>query len=400
MGMRARFRRIVGTFGAISLIVGTATGAALAIGEGTASAGTASAFSVDLNAPTGINQNTIGNPGAAVTHVGLVNAGGGWSFTVTNWTAGDTVNILTGTANGGPGIECNTLQPSGVNQSNVDLSNYVYFSGTFDTGGTATTDSPIIETTGGSIAPIITTVVSQAVTTAYNAVNFPNFGTNGGCPSADGPDGDLLTLTFQNTAVSGAAAQVFVGYANSVGSPASSVDEPVTYDTGFGAATGAVPFSATYVPIFGGAALAAPIVVPSAATVIGETPAANNPSSGIVRATSSEVVPAQAIPNFTITETGESLGIDAPLVSGNLPPNSGAQGVGNSHGAGTGAGDATETTVAPVPANSPDGAVCLVLDNSTSQNLIFATPPTGFPAWSVNPGANTAGFTGAAGKEK
>jgi hypothetical protein len=383
--MRARFRRIVGTFGAVSLIVGSAAGAALAIGEGTASAGVVSAFSVDLNAPTGINQNTIGNPGAPVTHVGLVNAGGGWSFTVTNWVAGETINILTGTPNGGPGIECNTTQPDGVNQTQVDLSNYVYFSAA-DTGGTTTTDSPIIETTGGTIAPIITTLVSQSPATAYDAVGFPGFANNGGCPSNTTGDGDLLTLTFQNTAVTGAAAQVFLGYANSVGNPASSVDEPVTFDTGFGAATGPVPFIATDSTT--GTAI---ITVPSSATVIGETPSANVPSSALVRQTSVETVPSTAISNFSITETGESLGIDAPLVSGNLPPNSGTL------AAGTASPPAMEPTDIGGTGTQPIGAVCLVIDNSTSQNLIFSTPPTGAPVWSVNPGASTAGFTATAG---
>ena len=90
------------------------------------------------------------------------------------------------------------------------------------------------------------------------------------------------------------------------------MSEPVVFDTGFGAATGAVPFNAAYLPVFPPGSFAA-VTVPSSATVVGETPAANNPSSGVVRTTGSEVVAAQSIPNFTITETGESLGIDLPL---------------------------------------------------------------------------------------
>ncbi|HXR54824.1 MAG TPA: hypothetical protein VN793_07230, partial [Acidimicrobiales bacterium] len=151
MGMKARFRRIAGTLGAVSLIVGTAAAAVLTIGTSAASAGTVSAFSADLSAPTNLNQNEIGYPGVA--NVGVLNAGDGWSFTVTNWVAGDQVAILVGTPNGGPGIECNTVQPNGVNQSHVDPSNYVYFSG-WDAGGISTVDSPIIETTGGTVAPI------------------------------------------------------------------------------------------------------------------------------------------------------------------------------------------------------------------------------------------------------
>jgi len=410
--MRARFRRIVGTFGAVSLIVGTAAAAVITISSAAAGAGTVSAFSADLAAPTNLNQNTIGYPGVA--NVGVINAGDGWSFTITNWVAGDTVDILTGTPNGGPGIECNTVQPDGVNQTHVDPGNYVYFSG-YDAGGVNNgngtgTDSPIIETTGGTVAPIITTSVSMAASTAFDGINVPKFSTTD-CPSNDthtatgvgvapansGITGDLLTLTFVNSAVSGAAAQVFVGYANTVGNPSSSVSEPVVYDTGFGAATGPVPFSATYVPAspLGGPA---PVVVPSAATVVGETPAANNPALGVVRTTGAETVAAQSISNFTITETGESLGIDLPLVSGNLPPNSGPQGFGNANPGNTTPtaplNDATEPTTT-VPA--PDGAVCLVIDNSTGQNLEFSSPLTGFPNWSVNPGANTVGFSATAG---
>ena len=157
MGMRARFRRVVGAFGAVSLIVGTAAAAVVTISSAAAGAGTVSAFSADLAAPTNLNQNTIGYPGVA--NVGVINAGDGWSFTITNWQAGDTVDILTGTPNGGPGIECNTVQPDGVNQTHVDPGNYVYFSG-YDAGGVNNgngtgTDSPIIESTGGTVAPII-----------------------------------------------------------------------------------------------------------------------------------------------------------------------------------------------------------------------------------------------------
>jgi len=348
----------------------------LTIGQGTASASSSTAFSLDLGTATTINQNTQGAPGTGTPPTGQLNAGDGWSFVVTGWVAGDQINILTGTPNGGPGVECNTAIPAGVNQTTGDQSNFVYFSGA-DTGGDATHDSPIIEATSGTVAPIIDTLVSQSPATVIPS---------GACPDTSSGSGDLLTLTFKTTAISTLdTAEVFLGYANSVGNPSSDVSEPVVFDTGFGAATGAVNFAATY-NIGGSTAAAATstITVPSDATVIGETPGGNVPATGINRITGFDIVAPTNISPFTISETG-GFAPGAPTVTGFLPPFSGPQNTGTTHPPATEA-----TNLGAVP---PDGDVCLVLDNSTNQHLAFSATPT----WSVNPGASMAGFSAAAG---
>jgi putative cell wall-binding protein len=381
----------------MAMITGIFGGAALAIGQSAASAGTSSAWTVDLGGPNAIVQNGEGQQAVPVVG-GEENPGNGWSFVVAGWVAGDQIVLTVGTPNGGAGVECNTVNPYGVNQSVADLSNYVLFNGE-DTGGTPTTESPVIEATGGIEAPIIDTSLGN-VASAPDA-GGGNYG-DGDCGTGTN-DGDALgdqsyqlILTFENSSgpldTSDPLVQedVFLGFGTAAGNSAPS-QEPIVFTTGFGTATGSVPFSAVYdtntvSPASTGTSNAgtdtgpAPVTVavPSDALVIGETPSGNSPATGIVRTTGSETVPSTAISNFVINEFG-----------GFLPPFDGP--------AAAGIGAFVQTVVTPNPTEpgvgTGPGYVCLALDNNTAQNLEFTTTPT----WSVTPGANTAGFSASAG---
>jgi hypothetical protein len=373
MRIGARFRRWVGIFGAMSVVVGTVVGASLAVGQSAASA-SSSAWSLDLNTPTVIFQNTVGAGGTPPVSpvIPASNAADGWNFVATGWVAGDTITLTIGTGNGGPGVECNTNylgNPNtpgfGVNQTDDDMSNYVLFSAAdFVNGGpdaplTTTPTSSIIESTSGSTAAYL------SASPGPNATYSPN----GQLCEGPGDGGsDTLVLTFLNTAPPLGTAQIFVGYANETGTPATAVSAPLTYTTGFAAASGAVPVSATYLGVGQPATAAVAITVPSNAIVAGETPGGNSPSSGIQRTTGSDVVPASVIPPFTITDA----------VGDQLPPNNNANNILLPPGYGI---------FGPQTVTVPDapGVVCLQLDNHTHQNLQFVATPT----WSVSPNAGT-----------
>lgn len=400
MRIGSRFRRLVGIFGAMSVVIGTITGAALTIGQGAASAAS-SAWSLDLGTPTVIFQNVTGQPGLPPVGPNPAtppfNAGDGWNFIASGWAAGDTITITIGTANGGPGVECNTNDLSnpatpgfGVNQTDDDMSNFVLFNGwdAINSGPSSPLLGPpafagdptssIIESTGGSTAPFISTRLG-------NQALSPN-GQPCGPHASDSPashTSDQLILTFLNTVSPLTTAQVFVGYANVVGSPASAVSAPVVYTTGFGA-TGGFPMSGLYTvagdstyqttqgpPNNPTPGASSAVTVPANAIVAGETPGANNPSSGVQRITSTAIVPPSVIPPFTITD----------VVGDMLPPNPAVI---------PGFGPFGPQTVGIPPA---PGVVCLQIDNSTQQNLGFLATPT----WSVSPNAGTNSFSAATG---
>jgi len=304
MGMGARLRRTVGVFGAMSVILGTVVGASLAVGQSAASA-SSSAWSLDLSTPTVIFQNTIGSPGTPTVDpvVPSANSGDGWNFIATGWVAGDTITLTIGTPNGGPGVECNTNNlgnPNtpgfGVNQTDDDMANFVLFD--LADGENDGPDAPlpsgaptsnIIESTSGSVAAYLSSQLGPGATS-------PN-----GQDCGPANTSDTLILTFLNTVGPLTTAQIFVGYANEVGTPAEAASAPVTYTTGFGAAEGSVPVSGVYTPIATGAAGASAITVPSNAIVAGENPGGNSPASGIQRNTLTDIVPPTQIPPFTIT---------------------------------------------------------------------------------------------------
>jgi hypothetical protein len=340
-----------------------ATGSALAIGETAASAaGSSTAFSLDLSTPTTIYQNVQGSLTTPT------NAGDGWNFVVEGWSAGDQIVIQVGTPNGGTTEstlqECNTAYPQGVNSSRHDYSNFVFFSGTDDTSG-------IFSASGSDAATFDTPAV-------YNDSDCDDTHSTG-TDTTDLDGGNLLILTFANSAASPTTtSEIYLGYsAPDVGAVA-----PVVFDTGFGTATGVVPFSAIYSPAAAENSPTTPpngydtlaqagsaITIPSDATLAGEVPTANSPSLGIQRTTGTDTVAAQPISPLVITEPGDF-----------LPPNGGAvYGV--------------QTATVAAPTRAAPGEVCVVLDNHSDQNLEFAN----IPSWSVTPGANTNPFTAAAG---
>ena len=364
MGMKTRFRRWVGISGSVAIVAMLATGSALAIGATAASAvGTSTAFSLDLSTPTTIYQNVQGDQTTPT------NAGDGWNFVVEGWTVNEQIVIQVGTPNGGttqPTLqECNTAYPQGVNSSRHDYSNFVFFSGTDATAG-------IFSASGSDAATFATpAVVNNSGCSDYAASGSDD-------PVVDSPaGGNELILTFTNSAASPTTtSEVYLGYS----APAVGAVAPLVFDTGFGAATGAVPFAAAYYPAsdynsatalpsgYGGTS-AAPITIPSDATVSGETPSANSPSLGIQRTTGTDLVAPQAISPLVINEPGDF-----------LPPN------------GTGVYGA-QTSLVDEPTRTDPGEVCVVLDNHTYQDLEFAN----IPSWGVTPGANTNPFTAAAG---
>lgn len=369
MRMRARFRRWLGIFGAASVVTLTATGAAMTVGQVSASAATLSAWTVDAGGPNLITQNTLGEQHfvfpPVITSPTTVNPVNGWSFTVTGWTAGDDIALIIGTPNGanppliendtqdvdlslgGQDSECNTPYPKGVNEGHFDPYNFVTFAPA-DAGGGAATDAPILEATGGATAPVIDSRVIDN-------------------PECSGPDlgGQVLLLEFMNSGPT-ETATVYLGFANTT--PSAATLDPVIVNTGPGLYAGPgglgapVAFRADYIPqgdfIADGSTgplhhtkSSFSLTVPSSATVIGETPSANSPSSGLVRTSGGDQVAQTAISNLTIGEIG-----------GFLPPNN--QG-------------------SPFHLLSPEslvypGTVCVVLDPATNDNglnLQFGAQP-------------------------
>ena len=389
MGMRARFRRWVGICGSVVVIAGTMSGAALAFGQASASAaGSSTAFTLDLGTPTTIVQNALGAPAnpTGTPPTGNFNAGDGWTFTMEGWHVGDQIAITLGTTSGGPPVECNTSPyPYGVNQTGVDDANYVLFS------SLDATDS-IFAVSGSSVPDISVSLGSHATDPRGHDC---------------GPTSDSNVLLLTVTGTDGAAlangnptatAEVFLGYNTSI----AGTNSPLLFDTGFGAqAPGPIAVAGAYYPyndtnqigspygdgygtaaptlgdycvlsgFLAGCTTPAVITVPSDATMVGEVPAANSPASGIPRVTGLDIVPPTAIANFTITDPGDFL---PPFNA--AAPNSPPQSLGT-----------------PAPTLAQPGYVCLMLDNSTRQNLLFATTPT----WGVAGSAGSAGESGTAG---
>lgn len=373
--MRARFRRWVGIFGAVTVIAGTTSAAALAIGQEAASAAGTVSIALDPGGATGIFQNVLG----LATSPGPINAGNGYTITVSNWSSGDQIILETGTPNGGPGVECNTALPAGVNQTTVDMSNFVFFSESdMDTGNIVVS---------GSDAPAVTVTPASDdyIPGIADDAPWPS-----DCGSNTGASGyNELVLTLSGTPELGGSATIYLGYSVSIDG-VGPITQALAYDTGFGAATGAVPMAAYYCPAtythagantnlsdcsdgHGAADEASPVTIPSDASVLGESPSANSPSSALHRQTGTETVAPTAISNFSITEIGGFL-FPNNLYTGLAPD-----------------GLSADETVNPVThtsggTNEPDtGAVCLVVDNSTHQHLEFASTP----AWNVSPGAST-----------
>jgi putative cell wall-binding protein len=365
----------VAILGAVSVITGTAMGAALAVGQSAASAATTT-VALDAGGPVVIFQNVVG----LSTAPGPVNQGNGYTITVADWASGDQIILETGTPNGGAGVECNTAIPAGVNQTTVDMSNYVFFSASdVDTGDIVVS---------GSDAP---SVAITPVSDPYDATSGDYDAWPSDCDD-QGSGYNELVLTLSGTPEFGGSATIYLGYSISFdGSPA--LTQALAYDTGFGAATGLVPIAGFYCPsadadYYGSASLsdcAAPAslgTVSSDADLVGETPSANSPSSGLDRITGYDTVATTPVSNFSIGEVGGFLfpanidsGIPGALQS--VTPNQGTGGVG----------------AASDDDTSDAGAVCLVLDNSTHQNLEFASTP----AWNVSPGASTSPDTASVG---
>jgi putative cell wall-binding protein len=339
-------------------------GAALVVSQSAASAATTT-VALDAGGATGIFQNVAGEA-VGVDGAGPLNAGNGYTLTVSNWTNGDEIILETGTPNGGVGVECNTAIPAGVNQTTVDQSNYVFFASTdVDTGDVVVS---------GSDAPLVTVTPESD---PYDAVSHSDDAWPSDCEGNDGTGYNELVLTLNGTPEIGGSATIYLGYSVSIDGVAG-LTQSLAYDTGFGAATGAVPIAGFYAtgvnpagddPVDLSHLPAAPSslgAVPSDANVLGETPSANSPSSGLDRLTGYDVVPSTAISNFSIGEIGGFL-FPANVYSG-IPA------------------AAQEVTPTSSDDNTNDvGDVCLVLDNSTHQNLEFTTTP----AWNVIPGAST-----------
>ena len=173
-----------------------------------------------------------------------------------------------------------------------------------------------------------------------------------------------LVLTFTD---SGSNGSVTLGQGVSQ-APLPDASGPILYDVGFGAATGPVHLFVND----GGVDLGE---IPSNATVVGQTPSANNPPSPLTRSTATDLV-GGPVSEFRITETGNM-----------LPPNDGTR-ASNPMPVNT-FNPYTHTLQASAP-----GGVCLVMDNGQGNSLGFGLGANG---WSVTNNAGTAGFSAAAG---
>jgi hypothetical protein len=389
MGMRSRFRQIVGICGSVAVMATMATGAAVVLGQTAASASVTGSVNVDVG-PQTTGQNYSDTPGA------------GYNLELSNWHAGDTItltvapsngqltssfgydsagNPVAGTADTGTGnchtqmspvFPASTSVPGayfGVNQNPTNGGNFVGFDPT-NAGLTG------LFGYSGSVAPLATVAVKNLIGCSENTT----YAANAGAPGAY--ENLVITLTNSNP---GGSAILFIGFSASYdGAIITAPTDPLRFDVSKGANTGATQASGAYTPLgCESAACVQQLTVASDITVIGQTPTDAH-ALNVQRNTDPAVVggltvPPQPISNFVINEAGDFL---PPPDTANsvFPPNFAGFLVG------------TNTTPTMTPDHAP-GAVCLAIDNGTHNNLIFATTPT----WSVTPGANTAGFSAAAG---
>ncbi|HEX3794980.1 MAG TPA: hypothetical protein VHV57_10820, partial [Acidimicrobiales bacterium] len=371
-----------------ALIAGTGSGA----GAASAPAAPVTAVTLISNdsgtfAATSIEQNTLANENLDGPNTGVA---AGWSFSLAdNWKAGDELEITLAPSSG---ADCRTPQPEGVNQSHDDPSNYVGFAdfNPADDGAgnrNSVVGPAVYDLTDGQTPPVI----EESETGAINCDNGPG-ATDTDSPLAHGSvpftTYSTLVLTFGNNgANNGSHITINVGLGLSVaiedllsGSPAA----PVLLNAGFGASTGAVTASGSYIPDGFTPSAAAPlppaVTVASDATIVGETPAANNPRTGLVRDTSTDAV-SGAISNFTITENAANT-LPSTNDVGNINP-----GV-TQNPVPVLAED--EMVAAPVP-----GFACVVIDNHDGSNISWGNVAAG--AWTASPGASQASFSAQAG---
>lgn len=304
------------------------------------------------------------------------------TFTLPSWSIGDQIAITVAPNDGvHAGAQCKTNpQPEGVNQSDNQDGNYVgfaklatYLDNNEDQNGSGVTP-PLVDSTGVGAAPHFSFSQAGLIPCSLrdNGGNTEPLGAAGegiptdlNDPQPSIADGAYTTLILTATN-SGSNGTVTLGQGVAQ-TPLPDASGPILLDVGLGAATGPVHF-------FVGST-----EIPSLATVIGQTPSANNPPSKLIRSTANDFVSGPngtAISEFKITEPGNSL----PPSDGTLPANPQPLNQFNPY---------THTLQASAP-----GAVCLVIDNGQGNNLGLGLGANG---WSVTNNAGTSGFSAAAG---
>jgi hypothetical protein len=384
--MKARFRRMVGIFGAFAVMASITTGAALAAGQVAASAAvTGNAITAD-SSPSLIPQNYGDYPGA------------GYTIPISNWHAGDTITIAVGTASGqlssstayssdGSGTVTGAVPLTGdIGDGNCQTqmapilpadTSFGYFGvnqGPYNEGnwfGFSSTDDVAALGFSGSIAP-------TAVLTPENEIS---------CSTDTDTGGSYQDLVIALTNSSSGSAVLYVGFSASLGTFTTGDTFSLTFDTSFGAATGPTQASGAYwSPVTG----VTPLTVASDATVVGQQPtdthAVNVQRTTDPAAASGDTVAPQPISNFVINDPGDFLPPPDALESTSTTSASNYDFGENITPVVTAAGDVP-------PAGANGGAVCLLIDNATHNNLVFLPGAT----WSVAPGASTSGSSGATG---
>lgn len=357
---RSSFRRRLATWiGVSAAALLTVTGVVAGIGAGVASADVVSPITL----PTGIQpaiiaQNTAASETITLTgppfNLATANTGraSGWTFQLSdNWRVGQTLSISVKTSSG---ANCETKSPQGVNQHVADPTNYVGFPD---------------YAAGHTIAPIIFSNSSGETNPTFNVTESTPLSSLG-CTGAD--SFQTLNLTTTNAGDdNGSVLTVGIGYSLGVSinvggtSYDAALAAPVTYNVGYGTTPGPVDVSA-------GGSIGGVGAIDSNATIVGETPSANVPPSGVSRGNSDNTpadftVPPTGISQFTISESKIAALPPVPVTGGGAP--------------------------AIVTPSSAPGAVCLEIDNRDGNNNYF--PST--PGWSVTPNAGTAGNSAAAG---
>ena len=350
-------RRPVRVLGAFLVAVLAASGALLAVGTDIASADTAN-WAVVGNPPP-IRQNTQGN--ATYANGDLVDSSGttaAFEFDVPTWKAGTSLDITVAPNDAGhPGLQCATTpQPMGVNQSTPQAGNYVGFAQPrrgLENGTGNVVFPPIVDSVGVPPGP-------QFTITYHNEIPCSSADPLGdGLPnSVADPSFATLRLTFQN---SGANGHVFLGQ----GVAQDPLPEEPADPAGCGLRRRARPGPLLPERQRHGCGRGP---LPSAATVVGQDPIANDPPSSLQRNSASDAV-SGPISEFMIVEN----------VANALPPTDGTPPnnpmgpnqflVGNNQ------------SVHNLRA-SASGAVCLVIDNGQGNDLRLGLPGNG---WSVTP---------------
>lgn len=340
MRKHTRHRRLVRGLGAFVSATLIASGLAVALGGGVASAKGTSTITA-ANAPSNLQQNTRGSNSLPNDPNSVISgAGAGWTFELDgDWVAGEylDINVAPNTYPLNiPGNQCATpVWPPGVNQELSDLANYVGFS-------QVNTNSTTVESVfpGGGSAPTFTVSVQNAIQCSP-VTGTTSFAT--------------LRLTATNSGNGNAAqkATVHVGWSTN---PPPYQANPVLFDVGFGTPVGLVHFTS-------GGPLGGAAVEPTV-NVVGQKPSANEPRGTLVRNTATDLV-SGAIPEFKITENWVNA----------LPP------------------AYANPTVNLLNSSAP-GTVCVEIQNSNQGNaLVFSKAP----AWAVDVGASAASNSAAAG---